>query len=277
MKETPSPGIYHDVPADDYHAWDAFNFSSAKHAAKSLLHYRYEKTHPKEQTAAMALGQATHVAVLEPDRFEGLYAQAPKVDRRTKAGKEQWAAFQLENDHKTVLSADDFDLCTAMSEAVWEHPLAAEILKGAGQNEISVVWADDDGLICKCRLDRLTSFDGWTHAVDLKTCKDGSPGGFSKAVGNFDYHMQAAHYLDGLSAHDPRERKFTFIAVENTAPHAVAVYSLSDWCVDQGRDEMEAIRKAVAEARETDVWGGYPNEVVELELPRWRQRTEDLL
>ncbi len=271
MKTTPEPGIYRDVREADYRAWDANNVSAMKHAAKSLAHYRYEKLHPSPPTAAMELGRALHCCVLEPDRFPTDYAGAPKVDRRTNVGKETWAAFQMDNVNATILTEEDYGLCLAMSEAAWAHPLASEILKGAGSNELSMVWkCPDSGLLCKGRIDRLTEFDGWTQVVDVKSAKDASPEGFSRAIAEYDYHWP--HYLDGLNVCSPRDRRMSFIAIEKTPPHAVAIYTLNQWAIEQGRDELRAVKLAIAEAKKTDVWPGYPAEVVELELPRWRQR-----
>ena len=47
-----------------------------------------------EPTAAMQLGSLVHTLLLEPDDAAKLVV-APKVDRRTKAGKEEWQAFGL--------------------------------------------------------------------------------------------------------------------------------------------------------------------------------------
>lgn len=276
MSEAPAQGIYPGIPAIEYHAWDAQNFSSLKLANRTLAHYRYEKTHPREQTAAMALGQATHCAVLEPERFAVDYAAAPECDRRTKVGKATWAEFVLEHGHAEALKAEDFALCQGMSAAAWAHPLASEILKGAGANEVSALWVDPEtGLPSKCRPDRITTFDGWTHVVDVKTAQDASPRGFRKAIANFDYHQQAAWYLDGLSEVEPRERRFTFIAIESKPPHCVAVYSLDEWAIEQGRDELRDSRLGVAAALESNEWPGYANEILTLDLPQWRQRKDD--
>ena len=42
-------------------------------------------------TDAMTFGSAFHCAVLEPDKFDDLYYVIPKLDKRTKAGKEEFA------------------------------------------------------------------------------------------------------------------------------------------------------------------------------------------
>jgi hypothetical protein len=272
MKSTPEPGIYRDVPEPDYRAWHGKSVSALKIAHRSLASYRYALTHPTEPTAAMELGTAVHVAVLEPDRFAAEYVGAPQIDRRTKVGKATWAQFQMDNAGKSVLSAADFETCVEMSQSCWLHPLASALLKGAGSNELSLVWDDEHtGMRCKGRIDRVTEFDGWTHVVDLKTCQDASREGFSKAIANYNYHWP--HYLDGLNTLRPAERQMTFIAVEKTPPYLVAVYVLNRWAIEQGRDELRDVMTRIAEAEKTDVWPGYPSEMIDIELPRWRQRS----
>ena len=52
---------YEDVPG--------VNISTLKELwSKSPLHYRYRLEHPREETPALTLGIATHMAILEPLR-----------------------------------------------------------------------------------------------------------------------------------------------------------------------------------------------------------------
>ena len=77
----------------EYHATSAVSKSDLDLIAKSPAHYTEAKNAPKEQTASMLLGSVAHKLVLEQDKFEEDFAIAPDVDRRTKAGREQWAEF----------------------------------------------------------------------------------------------------------------------------------------------------------------------------------------
>ena len=56
------------VPRAEYNAIDGINITRLKEMRRSPLHYQYAVEHPKE-SAPMTLGIATHVAVLEPERF----------------------------------------------------------------------------------------------------------------------------------------------------------------------------------------------------------------
>jgi len=276
MKTPSKKGLYKDVPAVAYHAWEALSVSRTKTADRSVLHYRYEQTHPKERTAAMALGAGTHFSTLEPDLFDATYVRAPKFDMRTNKGKEAAAQFALDNEGKERLTGSDYDLCLAMRDACWSHPIAREFLSGEGINEASALWKDTaTGLRCKARPDRITMFGGYYHVVDLKTTKDASRSAFARQIANLKYHWQAAHYLDGLCAIEPAPRAFTFIAVENTPPHAVAIYTMDENDIDQGRAELAKVVAAIAAAERSNEWPGYPAEVTEISLPGWAQRSPE--
>ncbi|MBK7542908.1 MAG: PD-(D/E)XK nuclease-like domain-containing protein [Candidatus Competibacteraceae bacterium] len=69
---------------------------------------------------------------------------------------------------------------------------------------------------------------GEIAAVDIKTTKDASPAGFAKAVANYRYHVQQAHYLAGCAALGLPASDFVFVAVEKAEPYPVACYQLSD-------------------------------------------------
>ena len=92
---------------EEYNALDAVRRSALWEMRKSPAHYLYKVTHPEEPTPALLFGVAAHMAVLEPERFQAEYIVAPKIDRRTKEGKEAWTA--LMKSGKALLSKDDSD------------------------------------------------------------------------------------------------------------------------------------------------------------------------
>lgn len=269
----PEVGLHQDVPEAVYHSWDAAGSSHLKLVGRSLAHARYEQLHPKEQTRAQALGSAIHRAVLEPDRFEWEYCATAQCDRRTKEGKARWAAFVGKNAGKEILEGDDYATCLAMRDAVWANPHAAEILKGPGLIEASAAWIDPEtGLLCKGRMDRLAEHGSWSWIWDVKSTEDASPSGFAKAVSKWDYHCQAAHYLDGLNVLAPRKRRFGFIAVEKKPPYCVALYELEEEDLEMGRYDNEQRLAALKQAVESGNWPGYSTEIEPLGLPGWRRK-----
>lgn len=256
----------------DYHALDAVGKSDLDLIARSPLHWK-QRAFSREETSAMRLGSAVHCAVLEPGAFENRYVQMPQhIDRRTKAGKDEYAEFLAAHDGKHILGVEDMDLCLSVADAVRSHPRAAALLS-AGQPEVSALWKDPGFSVrCRARFDWITP-DGLL--LDLKTTQDASPRGFAKSCANFRYHVQAAWYLDAYqAATGDLPMGFVFIAVEKTAPYAVALYELDAEAIELGR--MTAFRDLAryANAREFDTWPGYAESIQPLSLPRWALTAE---
>ena len=244
----------------DYHADPAISASQLKEISRSPYHYWSRYLDPDRvamvPTAAMRFGSLAHCAVLEPDELSKRYQLAP--DRRTKEGKAavaEMAAAGIE-----AVSEADMVLAVNMAVAVHGHPTAGALLQ-SGQAEQSFWWDDvSTGMRCKCRPDW---FDG-TTIVDLKTCQDASPTGFAKAVANFSYQIQAAHYLAGTLA-----TRFIFVAVEKTAPYAIGVYELNTEALIHGSIARHNALQRIQDCRAINEWPGYTDGIQTLQLPGW--------
>ncbi len=269
------------LPLDNaaYHRLTAVSKSHLDQIARSPLHYWARYLDPNrvepEPTPAMRLGTAVHTLTLEQDTFAERYVVAPNVDRRTKAGKEEWAAFEAEAAGRELISADDRATISRMAEAVWTHPAAGALLKLKGKAEQSFLWTDEaTGLECKCRPDWLT--DDGSLIVDLKTTEDASPAGFRKSIANFRYHVQAAWYLHGLEqATVRRPEGFIFICVEKKPPHAVAVYVADPEMWALGLDTAMRDLQRLAECHAACRWPGYSEEIEPISLPAWMRPRPD--
>jgi exodeoxyribonuclease VIII len=264
----------------DYHRHSAVSKSHLDLVARSPLHYWARYVDPKrvdpDPTAAMLLGTAVHTHILEPDEWTARYIAGPEaLDRRTKAGKEAWAAFEADAAGRTVISRNDADLVLAMGRAVRNHPAAAMLLARPGAAETTWMWHDaDTGLQCKCRPDWLTT-DG-SLIVDLKTTEDASPAGFRKSIANFRYHVQAAWYLDGIErATGKRPEQFLFVCVEKKAPHAVAVYAADAEMIDAGAKHARLDLDTLAVCKAADAWPGYSHQIEPISLPAWMRPKAD--
>lgn len=250
------------ITNEQYHADPAVSASHVKEAMRSPYHYwaRFldPNRKPVEPTTAMRFGSLVHTAVLEPEELLQRYGVAP--DRRTKAGKEQ--AERMAADGIEAITETDMTIALSMAASVRNHPAAAALL-AKGKAEQSFWWDDlPTGLRCKCRPD-------WYHGttiVDLKTCQDASPAAFASSVAKFGYHIQAAHYLAGLHGAE----RFVFVAVEKTAPYAIAVYELDQAAMALGRTMRDNALEVIATCKAADSWPGYGDTSVQtLSLPHW--------
>ena len=249
-----------DISNADYHADPAVSASHLKTVMQSPYHYWSRYLDPDRvamvPTAAMRLGSLTHCAVLEPDELTKRYQLAP--DRRTKEGK----AAVVEMAAAGIEAVSEADLAQAlqMADAVRSNSTAALLLSN-GQAEQSFWWDDiATGMRCKCRPDW---FDGET-IVDLKTCQDASAAGFAKAVAQWSYQVQAAHYLCGTLA-----KRFIFCAVEKTAPYAVGVYELDAEAMVHGSVLRHNALQRIQDCRAINEWPGYTDGIQTLQLPGW--------
>lgn len=277
-------GIFYNISNKDYHEGEGISKSGLDLIARSPLHYIEAKNSPRKETTDMLLGTVFHAAVLEPDVFNDRYVAAPEgIDRRTKAGREEYAAFELEVIEKglTVVGKDVIETALAMRDALWRDGSAATLLYGLqgktelmGRSEMSVYWEDKEvqekacywSEPCKCRPDFFNS-DG--IVVDLKSTTDARESEFARSVAKFRYYVQNAYYMDGLKAAGLCPREFVFIAVEKTPPYGVNVYILDNEAVSMGRDKYKANLETYFKCAKANKWPGYAQGIRVLGLPGW--------
>jgi exodeoxyribonuclease VIII len=230
---------------------------------KSPLHYweRYlNPGHVEKKTPALLLGSAVHCAVLEPQEFGKRYAIAPNLDRRTKDGKQRYEEFIASVEGLEIISPEDAIICERIAEAARRHPQAGLLLSKITQ--VEQVFTHDDK---KCKPDALTSLN---ICLDLKTTEDASPYAFGRSAMKYRYDVQAAFYIDILEANNIPCEGFVFIAVEKTAPFAVACYVIEDADIQAGRQKYQEDYIVWKQCTQLNEWPGY-NGLAKLQLPNY--------
>lgn len=257
-------GIYPGLNYDTYASIDAVNQSYLKEFAKSAKSAKYWKSMGgREQTPAMAFGQALHLAILEPQNFDAEVLAIPKVDKRTKAGKTAWANFQRQSEGRIILDPDDMDRVKQFALSILDHPTARDLFKNRGSNELSIVWTDPEtGIRCKARLDRYTEYLSYAVVVDLKSCQDVEKYAFQRTITKLSYDIQGGFTLMGLDVlrplpnGAPKQRIFMWLAVESEGPWDVGVYEMVDEARRHAQQRIRKMLRAIKKCRETGVWPG---------------------
>lgn len=261
-------GFYPNLSNEDYHASSAISKSGLMTFKRSPLHYYdaylSDDRIQKEQTPQMLLGSIVHTMILEGGEVNNRYVAAPKIDKRTNAGKEAWLIFSEENKDKQVVDAQLWSDAMYMSEKIFKNPKAMELIEG-GVNESSIFYNDSDtGLMCKSRPDVL--FEG--HVVDLKTTADASPEAFSKSIYTYGYHVQCAMMQEAIHSQlGVMVKNFFFVCVETKSPFYTAIYILDDEAMHKGREEAKNLLEKYKKCRQNNEWNGY--EIMQIGLPRW--------
>ena len=227
---------------------------------KSPAHYLYKVTHPEEPTAALLFGTAAHKYILEPESFWDDYIEMPRIDRRTKAGKEEYQ--RIVESGKTPISSDDLSVIIDMDAQIKAHPLASLLLK-TGDHEVPIEWTDEKtGEPCKCRPDVITEYDGEDWIVDYKTTISCMTGAFEKACRAYGYKLQAGMSSEGVFCKTFRDCRFAFVAQEKTPPYAVRVYTCDEGFRIEGQELFHELIGIYHDCKESGEWPGYKDEVL---------------
>lgn len=274
IREHVDTGIKVGVTRFEYDEMDAINNSilSIVHT-RSPAHGKWAIENPPAPTPALIEGNAFHTMVLEPTLFEKRYAVWSGTDRRTKAGKAEWAEFQEISKDKVILTADQHSTLKAMQEAFVEQPCAK--LFNGGDKEVALVWDDPvTGLRCKALLD--VAHAELDVLVDLKTAMAGGRPAFAKEIYNRHYHQQAAFYSFGWETLTGKRPEFIFGAVEKDGEYIAYPYPLGPNTMRAGRNAYTSALKVWAECVANKVWPAYNefNPQEPIEIPDWALRQE---
>ena len=260
----------------EYNAAEGVRRSDLWKMEDSPEKYKYFLEHPVEQTPAMAFGSACHKAILEPDDFGNEFAVSPQADRRTKEGKEIWAAFTEQNAGKTIISRDDVAVIEEMETMLIRCPLAKKLIYGKGETEIPFFWTDPEtGEKCKVKLDRLVKYNRKTYVVDYKTTACAETNRFNSDLWKLGYHLQAAMYTEGVMKAKKLKKRpgFLFVAQEKKPPYSVNVIEVSEEVMGAGIAKFRQLLEKLHACRVIDQWPGYMNGNVPNDsfVPTWMQ------
>lgn len=266
-----TPGRLYECTEAEYRAFPAANYSTLKEGRESPLAMKWAISNPRESTPAMDLGRAVEsMAFGSPE----MVVCAPDVDRRTKAGKEEWAAFQAANAGKIVLQPDDYANARTMYANLAGNPDAVRLTQAAKFRQAVAVWIDEPtGVTCKARIDAMTP---GVCLTDLKTTRSALDArSFGTEVARMGYHIQAAFYADGFRACTGIDTPFTIVAVQNRPPFDAAVYRLDDAAIEAGRKWYRHLLDVWQRGKLTGFWPGVSAGIGTLEIPKWELQSAD--
>lgn len=216
---------------------------------------------PKETTARLNLGTACHINALENHTWHDRVAVLPEgLDRRTSAGRKQYAEFVESAEGKVILTAQEAATAEGVGKAfrdcslISPHTLFAKI-------ETPITWTNHLGMACKALPDAYDKFDN--VIVDLKTVQRNGPD-FHRAVVTYQYWLQMAHYRAATNG-----ARFIWVTVELEPPHLVRVIELDDTSLEFATELYSRLLDDLQRCVETGNWGLEPTAVEQIRLPSW--------
>ena len=264
------------MTSEQYHASPGVSNSALKwiRSPKTPAHFKakfLDKVIPDEETPALRMGSLLHRCVLEPDTMAGAFHEKPEgMNFATKEGK----AWKEEHADKPILSPDDVATIKGVKESVWAHSLASRLIAGSDCERSA--FADEDGLVLKSRFDILPR--SGNIIADLKTCESADLASVEKAMGQWEYYVQAAFYLRVANLLGLDRSAFVFIFVEKSPPHAIACYQPCDLVMQAGEMIINRDLRVLKDCYASGKWPGYPQTITACGLPQFQMKQlENLL
>jgi hypothetical protein len=152
---------------------------------------------------------------LENEKY--VYPPSP-IDRRTKAGKEEYNTFVGKSGDANVLEhGDGITLERMLKYGLGNNPIAKKLIAGCENFETTYRVKHGDEYL-QCRPDGLCN----DYIVELKTCRHIDS--FVSDFWKYGYHIQAAWYNYVIRECGYRPRDFEYIALEKDGGYECVVF-----------------------------------------------------
>lgn len=272
------PGFHDNMPSALYHAdpCPAPSLSSgiartlvAQTPAHAYLEHIRLGGHKIEPTPAMDLGGYIH-GLLANDVSE---FEIGNYDNFTTKAAKEWRDSVKSSGQRPILekTADRAKRCADALRA----KAAAGVSNSpflVGKPEVTAIWQEDDFWF-RSRMDRLILDEpGFADIWDWKTTSSVTDDAIQRAIIDHGYHIQAAHYLRGLSVLAPRfagRTSFIFAFVETEPPFAVRRVCLSEGFLSLGQALLSRAIDRWKHCLTTGIWPDDSTQTLTLEPPAW--------
>ena len=270
-------GAFAGMPMRDYLAAPGINSSAVKDILESPLNYKRkcDGLIQNKQTTATEMGTALHAAILEGklDFYTEPLTYGPD-SKKWNNNATECKAWNASHCDKPVLSAREAAFVSESFNYVKTHPKCGHLLTG-GHSEISI-FAEVDGVLFKCRPDYYKP----GVITDLKSVADASTRGFSKAVPDWGWHIQAAINVKCCAALGVPVR-FNWIALQKGDMPLLNVVKASQAWLNLGETAIRDALHIKAQCEANNFWPEWPdydgtNDIQDLPVPHWMLAEENV-
>lgn len=260
-----APEIADGVPEETYFAIEAVSNSAAKHAHRSALHVAAAILgfKPDDEKKSQIIGKRAHRCLLEPELYREEVRVGPDVSSRN---TKEWKAFERENEGFVCLKPKEALQLQNMIEAILNHKLASQIIRGGKRERVVIARCPRTGLLRKTRWDFDSEDD---YAFDYKTAEDAGIEAFERNAAAYGYPNQGAFYLDVGDDAGLKRKHFMFLVQEKDPPYAVAVYVYDGAVIEKAREMNNRRMDKVKYYAQNNLWLGYPEAVQTLYAPSY--------
>lgn len=264
------PGIYPDLPFDDYLAIDAVSAS----AISTLLNsFPARLLHQKEPTPAMDDGRIAHALVLEGVDIEdsGRFVVVPKGFSMTHVKKHEEMIARINAEGLAPISEDRIETIRGMAKVLRTDPQIAGALSN-GQPEVTAVWIEEDfGLTCKARFDWLPNKGALIP--DYKTCASIDEDALERSALAFGLAHRSAWYADAAryaAGRGTEEKPALYLPIfqEKAPPYFAVMRPVNPAHIELARGQIHQALSLYKHCKDSGVWPG-PAHFRPVNLPGW--------
>lgn len=253
------PRLVHNMPDAEYRSASGVNQSSLHPMALSPAHYKHAlENQDRKVTPEMALGLLAEDMIFYPDKNDRTqFAFAPEdLDLRRKADRE-WAAEQ-EKAGKTIIKKDIRDRAEGVFKAAYADEHSRKLLETCADRQVA--WFADYSTVPTKGLVDMDPGPAYSFLCDLKVVSPGFalPSKWQRLVGERNYDVQAAFYLDGYNkAAGTDKTAFIQLVIESEPPHVVTRFQFSPELIGIGRMKYTSWMATLIDCQRRGVWPGY--------------------
>lgn len=225
---------------------------------------------PEISASSANFGNLVHLYFEHGAAWADKVIVAPRMDMRTKAGKEKRAELDMLAIERgaIVVSADDWTAASRICPEIDGCRLAPIIRDSETDHEITIVARHiETGIVVRIRPDALNRKAAMI--VDLKTTQDASPRKACEAIAKFHYLLQAALYADVCEALDGVPYAFWWTFAGKTVTPRVSCIECDDAGFLAGRRLYQGALRIAASDSTTRTRKTWQDELLQYETPEW--------
>jgi hypothetical protein len=153
------------------------------------------------------------------------------------------------------------------------HPEASEVLSEDYASEVSMIWREPTGAMCRARPDRMHRTDPYAPIYDWKftDCLQ-PPHAWDKTALASGWDMRAAFYARGAAAlRGGILPAYRFIVAEKEPPYDLMVLQLTPEFIALGMQKAETAIRAWETCMKANAWPSYPARLFHIAPPGWAE------
>lgn len=235
----------------EYLSLDRLSSSALKDYMVCPAYYKWRKKNPMKESEYLKIGTMVHTWILENHTFNNLYMGIPKLDKRTKAGKDAYASYLEQANGRELIDEDLIKRYTQIKPY------------NDTKNEVTVLF-EINGVPCKARFDCLRTKENGVE--DIKTIANIFK--IDRQFADLKYYIQAGFYSEAYKAafgHYPEFFKFTFISTGDYFD--MVTREISFEYLEYGRIKALENVDNFKYSCENNHWPGL--EMGDIEMPSW--------